>query len=99
MSGTCPLPSSIMAIVINLFRRSERSLNIFFWASIMVSACMTYYISLAWALLEPICGHLWINYVIQAVVNIIIIVLIGAHIEGYGHRDGKEHEVEEIEIP
>ena len=91
----------ILAIVINLFRRSERSLNIFFWASIMVvvSACLTYSISLAWALLEPICGHLWINYIIQAVVNIIIIVLIVAHIEGYGHRDEKEQEVEEIEIP
>lgn len=96
-----PMLSGIVAILISLFRPSKRCLDIFFGATIMVliSACLTYYISLAWALLEPICGQLWINYIIQAVVNIIILVLIVAHIEGYGHRDSKEQEVEEIEIP
>ena len=91
----------ILAIVINFFRRSDRSLDIFFGATMMVvvSACLTYYISLAWALLEPIYDHLWINYVIQLAANIIVIVLIVAHFEGYGHRDRKVQEVEEIEIP
>lgn len=50
-------------------------------------------------MLEPICGHLWINYIIQAIVNIIIIVLIGAHIEGYGHKEKVEDVPEEFEIP
>ncbi len=96
-----PMLSGILAIFINLFRSSNRSLNVFFWATMMVviSACFTYYISLAWALLEPICGHLWINYIIQFVVNIVILMLIVAHIEGYGHREEKEEKIEEYEIP
>lgn len=96
-----PMLFGFVALFINLFRSSKRSLNVLFWATMMivVSACMTYYISLAWAMLEPICGHLWINYIIQAVVNIIIIVLIGVHIEGFGHKEKEEDVPEEFEIP
>ncbi len=97
-----PLLSGILAIVITLFRRSKRSINILFGATmvIVVSACITYYISLAWALLRPICGHLWINYIIQFVVNALILVLIVSRIEGYGHKtEKKENDVEEFEIP
>lgn len=97
-----PMVSGILAIVITLFRRSKSSINILFWATMMVvvSSCMTYYISLAWALLDPVCGHLWINYSIQFVVNIIILVLLVGHLEGYGHKaEEKENDVEECEIP
>lgn len=96
-----PMLSGVLAILITIFRRSKSSINIIFWATLIVllSACLTYYISLAWAMLEPICGHLWINYIIQAIVNIIIIVLIGAHIEGYGHKEKVEDVPEEFEIP
>lgn len=96
-----PMLSGILALFISLFRCSKKSLNVFFWATMMVvvSACMTYYISLAWALLEPVYGHLWINYIIQFVVNIVILVLLVGHIEGYGHKEKEEEAVEEIEIP
>lgn len=96
-----PMLFGVIALFINLFRNSKRSLNVLFWATMMivVSACMTYYISLAWALIEPLYGQLWINYIMQAFVNIIIIVLIGAHIEGYGHQKKEEDAPEEFEIP
>lgn len=96
-----PMLFGVIALFINLFRSSKRSLNVLFWATMMivVSACMTYYISLAWALIEPLYGQLWINYIMQAFVNIIIIVLIGAHIEGYGHQKQEKDAPEEFEIP
>lgn len=96
-----PMLFGVIALFINLFRSSKRSLNVLFWATMMivVSACMTYYISLAWALLEPIYGHLWINYILQFVVNIVILSLIISHIEGFGHREDKNEKIEEIELP
>lgn len=96
-----PMLFGVIALFINLFRSSKRSLNVLFWATMMivVSACMTYYISLAWALLEPIYGHLWINYILQFVVNIVILSLIVSHIEGFGHREDKNEKIEEIELP
>lgn len=96
-----PMFFGAVAICLNLFRSSKKSLNVFFWATMMivVSACMTYYISLAWALLEPIYGHLWINYILQFVVNIVILSLIVSHIEGFGHREDKNEKIEEIELP
>ena len=96
-----PMAFGAVAICLNLFRSSKKSLNVFFWATMMivVSACMTYYISLAWALLEPIYGQLWINYILQFVVNIVILSLIVGHIEGFGHREDKNEKIEEIELP
>ena len=96
-----PMVFGAVAICLNLFRSSKKSLNVFFWATMMivVSACMTYYISLAWALLEPIYGQLWINYILQFVVNIVILSLIVGHIEGFGHREDKNEKIEEIELP
>ena len=96
-----PMVFGAVAIWLNLFRSSKKSLNVFFWATMMivVSACMTYYISLAWALLEPIYGQLWINYILQFVVNIVILSLIVGHIEGFGHREDKNEKIEEIELP
>lgn len=83
-----PMLSGIIAFFISLFRPSKRSLDIIFWATIMVlgSACLTYYVSLAWAMIDPICGHVWINYTIQAVVNFIILVLFVSHLEASGHK-------------
>ena len=90
---------SIISIVINIFKCNESYLNIIFRAIIIfvVSACLTYYISLVWMLVEPIFGYLWLNYLLQTVVNIIIIYLITAHIVGSDHKEGKEQE--EFEIP
>lgn len=90
-----PMVFGAVAICLNLFRSSKKSLNVFFWATMMivVSACMTYYISLAWALLEPIYGQLWINYILQFVVNIVILSLIVGHIEGFGHREDKNEKL------
>lgn len=90
---------SIIAIVINLFKRTGNYLDMIFRTSIMfvICSCMTYYISLSWMLLDPISGHLWINYIIQALVNIIIIILILAHIVGIDHGERKDKEVEKIE--
>ena len=83
-----PMFSGIIVFLISLFRPSKRSLDILFLATIivLVSACLTYYVSLAWALIDPIYGHLWINYTIQAIVNFIILVLFVAHLEAYGHK-------------
>lgn len=94
-----PMVSGILAIIISLLRPSRRSIDIFFWATIMVivSSCLTYYVALAWTLLEPICGQLWINYVLQFIVNTVALMLIVGHIEGYGHRE--KEKIEEIEIP
>lgn len=96
-----PMISGILAIIISLFRPSHRSIDIFFWATVMVivAACITYYISLAWTLLDPICGQLWINYILQFIVNIVILALIVGHIEGYGHREDAKVQAEEIEQP
>ncbi|MBQ9261053.1 MAG: hypothetical protein IJ185_02980, partial [Prevotella sp.] len=95
------LISGILAIIISLFRPSRRSIDMFFWGTIMaiVAACMTYYIALAWALLDPICGRLWVNYILQFIVNIVLLVLIVGHIEGYGHREEVKEEMEKNEIP
>lgn len=96
-----PMISGILAIIISLFRPSRRSIDIFFWATIMVivAACMTYYIALAWALLDPLCGRLWVNYILQFIVNIVILALVVGYIEGYGHREDVKEKIEEIEIP
>ena len=96
-----PMISGIFAIIISLFRPSRRSIDIFFWATMMVivAASMTYYIALAWALMEPICGRLWVNYIVQFVVNVVLLVLVVGHIEGYGHREDVKDKVEEIEHP
>ena len=95
-----PMVFGAVAICLNLFRSSKKSLNVFFWATMMivVSACMTYYISLAWALLEPIYGQLWVNYILQFVVNIVILSLIVGHIKGFEHREDKNEKIEEIEL-
>ena len=96
-----PMISGILAMIISLFRPSQRSIDIFFRATMMVivGACLTYYIALAWALLEPIFGQLWINYILQFIVNFVILALVVGHIEGYGHKEEAKEKVEEIEIP
>ena len=93
-----PMVSGILAIIISLFRPSRRSIDIFFWATIIVivAGFLTYYVALAWTLLEPICGQLWINYVLQFMVNTVALALIVGHIEGYGHRE--KEKIEDIEI-
>lgn len=83
-----PMLSGIIAMMLSIFSPKLRSFDIFFWSVIMVivSAAVSYYISLAWALIDPICGHVWINYVIQMAVNFIILILLVGHLEAYGHR-------------
>ena len=63
---------------------------------VIVAGFLTYYVALAWTLLEPICGQLWINYVLQFMVNTVALALIVGHIEGYGHRE--KEKIEDIEI-
>lgn len=97
-----PMLSGMIAILLSLFRPSQRSIDVFFMATItiLVCGCMTYYISLSWAMLDPICGKVWVNYIIQALVNIVILIVVVSCIEASGHKvDAKEDEIEEIEAP
>lgn len=72
------ITSSILTIIFSLLRPKRRNFDLFFWAVILiwVGAILTYYVSLFWALVDPICGKVWINYIVQAVTNIIILVII-----------------------
>ena len=69
---------SILTIIFSLLRPKRRNFDSFFWAVILicVGAILTYHVSLFWALIDPICGKVWINYIVQAVTNIIILVII-----------------------
>lgn len=88
-----PMVSGFLAVLISLFRPNSRNIDTIFWAVliILVSSCLTYYVSLTWALIDPICGKLWINYTIQILTNFLILVIAVTHLEAYGHKwDEKE---------
>lgn len=84
---------ALLGMAISILNPESRSFDTFFWATITVigSAIATYYVALAWVLIEPIFGYVLINYIIQGAVNGIILVLGVAHLEAYG----REHYSEE----
>ena len=92
---------ALLGMVISIFNPESRSFDTFFWATIIVivSAIVTYYVALAWALIAPICGIVLINYIIQAVANLMLLVLFAACLRRDDHKKEKiENDVEEFEI-
>lgn len=80
-----------MILFLSLLRPKRRNIDSFFWAVIIIviGAILTYYVSLSWAVLDPIDGKIWINYIIQFVTNIIVLVLIMVSIEASNHKSKK----------
>lgn len=85
--------AAFVAILISIFSPMKRSFDIFFWAVIilLLSATITYHVSLFWAKIDPIFGQIWINYIIQLFVNFIILILLLKLIEVY-ERESKGSE-------
>ena len=70
--------SSIMALIISLLNPKKRNFDMFFWAVILIviGGTITYYASLFWASFDPICGKIWLNYIVQMITNIFILAFI-----------------------
>lgn len=72
------MSSSIMALIISLLNPKKRNFDMFFWAVVLIviGGTITYYTSLFWASFDPICGKVWINYVVQMITNIFILAFL-----------------------
>lgn len=90
--------ASLLAILISIFSPMKRSFDIFFWAVIilLLSGAITYHVSLSWAKIDPIFGQVWINYIIQFIVNIIFLILLHKLIEIYERDNNSSKENEDI---